>query len=207
MTVRTAHSRYLLRPSSELNKIFAGCLGRALELYPARLHAVIVMSSHAHLLASPEDSKQLADWQARDRGEKVEPSQFGTDYQIHLEPLPCWEHLDDSVWRGFVREIVEGIEKEAMREHQRNETAPTGATAVLQKPPHYLPGRQNKSPAPRFHAATKEAWEALVDGLREFVAAYREAAEKVAIGLVTVPFPDDCFPSRLRHAARRRVFG
>ncbi|MDA8020597.1 MAG: transposase [Thermoanaerobaculia bacterium] len=60
VTVRTIHSRYLLRPGSELNKVFAGCLGRALEFHPVCLHAVVVMSTHFHLLLSPEDSHQLA---------------------------------------------------------------------------------------------------------------------------------------------------
>jgi hypothetical protein len=93
--------------------------------------------------------------------------------------------------------MVEGIEKETLREHQRNETAPTGATAVLQKQPHYVPGRQKHSPAPRFHAATKSVWEALVAGFAEFVVAYRAAAELVKAGAVSVLFPEDCFPSRL----------
>ncbi|MDA8020916.1 MAG: transposase [Thermoanaerobaculia bacterium] len=60
VTVRTAHSRYLLRPSGALNRVFAGCLGRAHELHPVRLHAVVVMSTHFHLLLSPENSQQLA---------------------------------------------------------------------------------------------------------------------------------------------------
>ena len=93
--------------------------------------------------------------------------------------------------------MVEDIKEETLREHQRNETAPCGATSVMQKPPHYVPGRQKKSPAPRFHAASKSVREALVAGFREFVAAYREAAEMVASGLVAVRFPSDCFPSRL----------
>ena len=60
VTVRTARSRYLLRPGSQLNRIFAGCLGEAQELYPVRLRAVVAMSSHYHCLLSPEDSQQLA---------------------------------------------------------------------------------------------------------------------------------------------------
>ena len=284
VTLRIAHSRYLLRPGRELNRIVAGCLGRAQKLYPGRLHAVVVMSSHLHLLLSPDDTKQLADfmchlntnlskkvgrihdwsgsmferryqcipvsdepaaqqarlcyllrhgckeglvlsprdwpgvhsatalcegrpiegtwisrtayWAARNRGEDVLPSEFGTDYKIHLESLPCWQHLDEYVWRGYVREMVEQIEKETLREHERNQTAPCGATAVLQKPPHYTPGRQKKGPAPRFHVASRSAWDAMVSALLEFVVAYRAAADRVAQGLSAV-FPEDCFPSRL----------
>jgi hypothetical protein len=134
---------------------------------------------------------------ARNRGEDVTPSQFGTEYQIHLEPLPCWEHLEESVWRGYVREMVKNIEEETIADHRRNQTVPCGATAVLQKSPHYVPARQSKSPAPWFHAATERAWQAMFVGLQEFVVAYREAAERVKLGLALVQFPGDCFPSRL----------
>ena len=285
VTARIAHSRYLLRPSRRLNKIFAGCLGKAQELYPVGLHAVVVMSSHYHLLLSPEDSQQLArfmchlntnlskeigrlhDWSgsifqgrykcipvsnepkaqqarlrylllhgckeglvlsphdwpgvhssaalcdgepivgtwldrtklrnARNRGEAVGPSDFTTRYEIHLEPLPCWEHMDEDTWRGLVREMVADIEAENLVEHQRNGTKPCGATAVLERSPHYLPGRQKRGPAPLFHVASRAAWDAMVAGLREFVAAYQVAAERVSKGVKSVRFPGDCFPSRL----------
>lgn len=287
VSVRTAHSRYLLRPGSELNRIFAGCLGRALELHPVRLHAVVVMSSHFHLLLSPEDSQQLASfmghlngnlsrkvgklydwsgsmfesryccipisdepraqqarlryllrhgckeglvlsprdwpglhcatplcdgssiqgtwisrtayWQARNRGEDVEPSQFGTDYEIQLEPMPCWEHLDDKVWRGFVREMVEEIERETLQEHRRQRTAPAGATAVCRRPPHYVPERQKKSPAPLFHVASKAAFEALRQALGDFLTMYRDASERLRAGERRVEFPPDCFPPGLAY--------
>ena len=289
VTVTTAHSCYLLRPSSELNRIFVGCLGRAQELYPVRLHAIVCLSSNFHVLASPEDSQQLAKfmghlngnlskkirrmhdwsgsmferryqcipvsdesaaqqarlryllrhgckeglvlsprdwpgvhsaatlcdgtaiegtwinrteyWRALNRGEDVVASQFGTDYQIHLEPLPCWEHLEAEVWRGFVREMVEEIERETVEEHRRNETAPAGATAVCQKPPHYRSARRPKSPAPHFHAASKAVWETLRSALSAFLTSYRDAAERVKSGEVGVLFPPDCFPSRLPYVS------
>ncbi|MDA8019434.1 MAG: transposase [Thermoanaerobaculia bacterium] len=289
MTVRTAHSRYLLRPSRELNRIFAGCLGRALELRPVRLHAVVVMSTHFHLLLSPEDSQQLAEFmrhlngnlskkvgrlhnwsgsmferryqcipvsdepaaqQARLRyllrhgckeglvlsprdwpgvhsaaalcdgaaikgtwidrteygkairgGDDVVENQFGTDYEIHLEALPCWKHLDASVWRKFVREMVEEIERETLEEHQRNETVPAGATTVCQRSPHFRPGHRKKSPAPLFHAATKAVRVAMRDAFSAFLTSYRDAAERVKSGEGSVFFPPDCFPSRLPYVS------
>ena len=285
VTGRIAHSRFLLRPGRRLNRIFAGCLGKAQELYPVRLHAVVVMSSHFHLLLSPDDSQQLArfmchlntnlskevgrlhdgsgsiferryqcipvssepkaqqarlryllrhgckeglvlsprDWpgvqsaaalcdgkpivgtwldrtglrHARSRGEDEGPSDFTTRYEVRLEPLPCWKHLDEETWRGLVRDMVADIEVETLAEHQRSGTAPCGASAVLEKPPHYVPGRQKRGPAPRFHVASRAAWDALVAGLQEFVAAYQIAAERLAQGVKSVRFPGDCFPSRL----------
>lgn len=68
---------------------------------------------------------------------------------------------------------------------------------MLEKSLHYLPGRQKSGPAPRFHVASRAAWDTLVAGLQEFVAAYQIAAEQVAAGVKSVRFPGDCFPSRL----------
>ena len=285
VTVNTVHSRHLLRPSRELNRIFAGCLGRAQELYPVRLHAVVVMGTHLHLLLSPEDSLQLAGfmghlncnlskkvgrihdwsgsmferryscipvsdepaaqearlryllshgskeglvlsprdwpglhsavalcddkpirgtwinrteyWKARNRGEDVAPSQFGTDYELNLQPLPCWRHFDEAIWRQNVREMVESIERETLDTHRRNGTAPAGATTVCETQPHYRSGRKKRSPAPLFHAASKAVRLAMRTAFSLFLASYREAAERVRDGEVNVSFPRDCFPSRL----------
>ena len=285
VTVNTVHSHHLLRPSGELNRIFAGCLGRAHELHPVRLHAVVSLGTHFHLLLSPEDSQQMAGfmghlncnlskkvgrihdwsgsmferrytcipvsdepaaqearlryllchgckeglvhsprdwpgihsatalcdgtpiqgtwisrteyWKARNRGEDVVPSQFGTDYEIHLEPLPCWEHLDEEVWRQNVREIVKDIERETRETHRREGTAPAGAIAVTQTQPHYQSVRKKRSPAPLFHAASKAIRLAMRDAFSSFLASYREAAERVRKGELGVTFPPDCFPPRL----------
>jgi hypothetical protein len=52
-----------------------------------------------------------------------------------------------------------------------------GVGAVLRQNPHTQPNKTKKSPAPRFHAASK----AVRNGLREmyslFLAAFRDAAE------------------------------
>lgn len=97
--------------------------------------------------------------------------------------------------------MVADIERETLAEHQRNQTAPSGATAVLQKPPHYLPGRQKRGPAPRFHVASRAAWDMLVAGFQEFLVAYQIAAERLAEGVKSVRFPGDCFPSRLPYVS------
>ena len=289
VTVRTAHSRYLLRPSPALNRTFVGCLGRAMELYPVRLHAVVVMSTHFHLLLSPENSQQLAQfmghfngnlskkvgrlhswsgsmferryqcipisdepaaqqdrlryllqhgskeglvlsprdwpgvhsakalcsgqaiqgawihrtnyWRARNRGDDVTPSEFGTDYEIHLEPLPCWAHLDEAVWRRFVREMVHEIERETRAQHQRHQTAPAGATSVCQRHPHYSSGRQKRSPPPLVHAATSSMRATMREAHSLFLSAYRYATEQVKAGVRSVSFPPDCFPARLPYSA------
>jgi REP element-mobilizing transposase RayT len=64
VTCRTVQSRFLLRPSPNLNRIILGILGRAQRLYGLRIHAFVFMSNHYHLLASPASARQLAAFMA-----------------------------------------------------------------------------------------------------------------------------------------------
>ncbi len=60
VTVRTIHSRLLLRPSPSLNEVIGGVLGRAQSRHPVRCHGAVFLSSHYHLLLSVDDANQLA---------------------------------------------------------------------------------------------------------------------------------------------------
>lgn len=60
ITCSTVQGRALLRPGEEANRRILGVLGRAQRRTGLVLHAVIVLSTHYHLLASPRDARQLA---------------------------------------------------------------------------------------------------------------------------------------------------
>jgi transposase IS200 family protein len=60
VTLRTVHGRLLLRPGRRLNDLVVGVLGRAQRMYGMKIHALAVLSNHAHLLVSPESPQQLA---------------------------------------------------------------------------------------------------------------------------------------------------
>ena len=60
VTSRTIQSRFLLRPSPELNEIIVGALGRARELYPVDLCGAAFLSNHYHLLLRVPDAKLLS---------------------------------------------------------------------------------------------------------------------------------------------------
>jgi REP element-mobilizing transposase RayT len=60
VTTRTVHSRYLLRPSAEVNDTILGIVGRAKSLFSVRIHAFVIMSNHWHALVSVDDAAQLA---------------------------------------------------------------------------------------------------------------------------------------------------
>ena len=60
VTLRTLHGRLLLRPSSRVNDLIVGVIGRAQRKYGVLIHGLVFLSNHAHLLISPESPQQLA---------------------------------------------------------------------------------------------------------------------------------------------------
>ena len=76
-------------------------------------------------------------------------------------------------------------------------TPTLGAAAILRQHPHTCPNKSEKSPAPRFHTASKAAREALRKAYGLFLAAFREAAERLKGGDRTAMFPNGCFPPGL----------
>ena len=73
--------------------------------------------------------------------------------------------------------------------------------AILSAHPHTWPNKSKKSPAPRFHAASKAAREALRAAYGLFLAAFREAAERLKAGDRSASFPTGCFPPGLPFVA------
>jgi hypothetical protein len=69
-------------------------------------------------------------------------------------------------------------------------------TKICQNP-HQRPAKTKKSSAPLFHAATKRVRDDLLNTYHAFVAAFREAAEKLKAGNRNAAFPIDSFPPGL----------
>jgi hypothetical protein len=114
-----------------------------------------------------------------------------------LTRLPCWEHLSQEEYRERVAALVEEIEAEARMARLERGLPVLGVGAVLRQNPHTQPNKTKKSPAPRFHAASK----AVRNGLREmyglFLAAFRDAAELLKAGDRMARFPLGSFPPGL----------
>lgn len=68
VTNRTIQGRFLLRPSTELNKLVVGVLGRAQRIYGVEIHACIVLSNHYHMLLTVQSAFQLARFMAYFQG-------------------------------------------------------------------------------------------------------------------------------------------
>jgi hypothetical protein len=74
---------------------------------------------------------------------------------------------------------------------------PFGVSSVLRQDPETRPVRSKKSPAPMFHAATKAVRKAFWEAYALFVAAFREASERLKSGDRTACFPVGSFPPGL----------
>ncbi|MES1240164.1 MAG: hypothetical protein ABUT39_00955 [Acidobacteriota bacterium] len=137
------------------------------------------------------------EYAARNRGEEYERLTYAAEESFVLSRLPCWDHLSLEAYRQRVAELVEEIERDARAARIERGTSVLGADAVLRQRPHNRPNRTKKSPAPRFHAASK----AIRDGLREayglFLAAFRDAAELLKQGDRSARFPLGSFPPGL----------
>jgi len=77
-----------------------------------------------------------------------------------------------------------------------------GVEAILAKAPLHRPATLARSPAPLVHAATKAVRKAFYDAYAWFVAAFREAAERLRQGDRNAPFPSGSFPPALPFVAR-----
>jgi hypothetical protein len=98
------------------------------------------------------------------------------------------ERLRD--WPGIsvVRAL---LEEEPLEDPSRDRAR--GAAAREQEP-HAAPERLKKSPAPRFHAASRKIRRELYESYRHFLAAFREAAARLRAGELDVGFPAGSFP-------------
>ncbi len=140
------------------------------------------------------------EYAARSRGESVARLQFAAAESLMLSTLPCWRHLPPDEIRRRVAELVKEVEIEAAAE--RKNRRPLGVGAILRQHPHHAPTRPKRSPAPSFHASTSAVRRQLKDAYRRFVAAFREAAERLRSGDRSASFPVGSFPPSLPFVER-----
>jgi len=137
------------------------------------------------------------EYAARRRGEEFERLRYTTPYSVTLSPLPCWEDLPAELQRQRIAEIAEEIGAEAAARQEEKGIAPIGADAIRRQDPHQRPKKTKKSSAPLFHAASKRVRGDLYNIYYVFVAAFREAAEKLKAGNRNAVFPIGSFPPGL----------
>ena len=145
--------------------------------------------------------ERTAIWEAEQRGETLSAKQRITRETLELSPLPAWEVATTSQRSEAVRELVADIEEHTQQARAATGSRVLGERAIRSQNPHHRPQVSKRSPAPVAHAATVETWLAMKSAYREFVFAYRAAADRMRKGLEAI-FPAGCFPPRAPFVAR-----
>ena len=126
-----------------------------------------------------------------------EPGQVDIRHTVILSQLPCWRHLVPEAYRARVGELIDQIEATAAAERAKKEVEPLGVKKILEQDPETRPETLDRSPAPFIHAATRKIRKELLEAYGWFVAAYREAADKLRKGDRNAAFPPGSFPPHL----------
>jgi hypothetical protein len=117
--------------------------------------------------------------------------------RVYLSPLPCWKHLSEEAYRARIADLVREINESGAAARAESQIAPLGPAGVRAQNPETRPKKIKRSSAPFCHALRKKVRMALWEAYGYFVAAYREAAERLRAGDRTVEFPPGSFPPRL----------
>lgn len=132
---------------------------------------------------------------ARRRKEDFERLKYATLESLTLLPIPAWDALDPAERRQ--RAIAMADEIAAQHKLARRGREPLGRDSILRQRPHELPMKSDRSPAPPFHATSREARSALLAAYRAFAGAYRRAAHLHRAEGTGAPFPPGSFPPAL----------
>ena len=127
------------------------------------------------------------------RGKAFHRLEFTAVETLTFDPLPCYHHLSKTAYRRWISEVVADITSETTARHRLEKTVPLGVRPTLAISPHERPSLPKNSWAPLFHAASKKARRELRDAYGWFVAAYREAVEKLREGDLSANFPPGSF--------------
>ena len=108
-----------------------------------------------------------------------------------------WAHLMAEQYRTKIAELIAEIEAEAAAEREQTGSQPLGVKAILRQKPTDQPVKTKTSPAPLFHAFSRKVRKELYEAYGCFVAAFREAADKLKDGDRNARFPTGSFPPHL----------
>ena len=202
------HDRYHMIPVSDEEEVQIGRLryllaqGVASNLVDRAADWPGVHSAAALVEGTPlvghwyDRTKEHAARQLR-RENGVDAEDYARELRVHLEPLPCWEHLPEKKWRRQVDALISGIDEEGARRRLLTGKRSLGVKKILRVRPTRRPGKVDKSPKPRFHAFKESVLKRLRKAYRQVVQAHREASEKLLSGDRSAEFPEGTFPPAL----------
>jgi hypothetical protein len=142
------------------------------------------------------DRKKMHEAKQR-TGKKQDPTDFTTEHQVCLEPMPHLAHLTPKQYRTHIADAVGEIEERHRRIRIRDAIPLMGVQQVCKLHPHTRPKRIKRSPAPAFHTFTPLFFKMLRQAYSQFLEAYRIAADRLRKGDSEAQFPQGCFPPAL----------
>jgi REP element-mobilizing transposase RayT len=187
------------------------------EAQTARLHYLLAHGVKEGLVARPEQWPGVNPWKAlRDGGslngtwfdrtrayearrsrKSFDPLEFAVRETVVLAPLPSWRYLDVEARQVRLEQMHADIVAEGEAACRVAGRPPLGAGSVLEQDPTARPTWVERSPAPAVHAASQVVRDAYRECYRDFVWAFRAAAEALKEGLRSVRFPPGSFPPHL----------
>jgi len=132
-------------------------------------------------------------WAARNRGKRVKPEDFASDYDISLAPLPCWADLPEPLYRRRVSELLLAIHEEARKRRLQEGKSTLGVEAILNQAPLDRPSELKRRTAPLVHAASRRRRNEYRTLYAEFVTAFYQAIERLRANLIDPRFPPGAF--------------
>ncbi len=113
-----------------------------------------------------------------------------------VAPLPQWKDLSPERYRQKIEGLVGEIIQEAAHARAQRGTEPLGVEAILVQNRESRPKKMKKSSVPLFQSFQKKVRREMSEAYAAFVAAFREAPERLRTGLKT-HFPVGSFPPAL----------
>ena len=165
----------------------------------------------SHLLGGQDEVRggmwrdQTAQYNPRRRGKVLRLEEFLFAELVRLRPIPCWETLSRLERCGLIKGLLKQIEQLARQRLEETGRAPLGRKRILLQVPDYRPQKVERSPAPAFHAATREHYRQMRERHWAFHSEFRDSAAKLKEGAIGVVFPPGCFPPRLPYVPETRA--
>ncbi len=139
---------------------------------------------------------RTAEFYARRGGERVDKDSYASREHLELSALPAWKGYAEEERRCLALALVREIEQETRAALSATGRAPLGVRRILALDPHGVPASFERTPAPRFHAASWAARKSLELAYHLFRRAFRQAVEDLRRGLCAL-LPPNCFAPRL----------
>jgi REP element-mobilizing transposase RayT len=137
------------------------------------------------------------EYAARHQRQDFERLRYASEEAVTLTPIPCWAHLSPELYRSRIAGLVESIETAAAEERRSTGRSVRDLKEILHRDPQHRPAKLARSPAPLVHAATEAVRKEFYALYGWFVAAFRDAADKLRLGDRTAVFPAGSFPPAL----------